>query len=99
MEQIIAKLGIPPFMLGISWSSTERMSKQQADILTSEIKNYRQLLSPVIEKICRMNLKLLGLESDMEIVWQSISLDDEVEIARARLIEAQAESVSLKGDD
>ena len=37
LEQIIAKLGIPPFLLGISWSSTERMSEQQADILTSEL--------------------------------------------------------------
>lgn len=99
LEEIIAKLGIPPFMLGISWSSTERMSKQQADILTSEIKNYRQLLSPAIEKICKINLKLQGLESDIEVIWKSISLDDEVEIARAKLIEAQADSVKGKGDE
>ena len=31
------KTGIPPFMLGLSWSSTERMSSQQADLLTTEI--------------------------------------------------------------
>ena len=37
MEQLLAKLGIPPFLLGLSWSSTERMSEQQADILTSEL--------------------------------------------------------------
>lgn len=34
-EQIVAKLGIPPFLLGLQWSTTERMSAQQADILTS----------------------------------------------------------------
>ena len=37
MEQIVAKTGIPPFMLGLSWNSTERMSAQQADMLTPEI--------------------------------------------------------------
>ena len=37
LEQIVAKLGIPPFLLGFSWSSTEHMSVQQADILTSEL--------------------------------------------------------------
>lgn len=28
LEQIVAKLGVPPFLLGLSWSSTERMSSQ-----------------------------------------------------------------------
>ena len=45
-------MGIPPFLLGLTWSSTERMSSQQADILTSELEAYRRLLNPVIEKIC-----------------------------------------------
>ena len=36
-EQIVSRLGIPPFMLGLSWSSTERMSSEQSDMLTSEI--------------------------------------------------------------
>lgn len=99
LEQIIAKLGIPPFMLGISWSSTERMSKQQSDILTSEIKNYRQLLSPVAEKICKMHLAMKGLFCNINVEWQSISLDDEVEIAQARLISAQAKEIEEKGEE
>ena len=37
LEQLVAKTGLPPFLLGLSWSSTERMSKQQADLLTSEL--------------------------------------------------------------
>ena len=27
------RTGIPPFMLGLSWSSTERMSSQHSDVL------------------------------------------------------------------
>ena len=37
LEQLVARTGIPPFMLGLSWSSTERMSAQQADMLTTEV--------------------------------------------------------------
>lgn len=40
LEQIVAKLGVPPFLLGLNWSTTERMSAQQADILTSELESY-----------------------------------------------------------
>ena len=44
--------GIPPFLLGLSWSSTERMSAQQADLLTSEITALRRTLEPAVERIC-----------------------------------------------
>ena len=37
LEQIVAKLSLPPFLLGLSWSTTERMASQQADILTTEL--------------------------------------------------------------
>ena len=33
LEQLVAKTGLPPFLLGLNWSTTERMSTQQADIL------------------------------------------------------------------
>ena len=44
LEQVVAKTGIPPFMLGLNWSSTERMSAQQADLLTTEITAIRRAL-------------------------------------------------------
>ncbi|NLA77816.1 MAG: serine/threonine protein phosphatase, partial [Clostridiales bacterium] len=90
LEQIVAKTGLPPFMLGLSWSSTERMSVQQADILTSELEGYRRILTPVIERICRTFLQLEGYTCTPEIVWNDITLRDEVELARARLYNAQA---------
>lgn len=90
LEQIVAKLGIPPFILGLSWSSTERMSQQQADILTSELEYYRKILEPVIMKIAGMWLRLNGSLSKISVVWDNISLLDEVELANARLINAQA---------
>lgn len=90
LEQMVAKLGIPPFLLGLSWSTTERMSRQQADILTSELESYRNLLTPVLERICKTSLALAGLEGTPEVLWDSISLQDEAEMAAARLSNAQA---------
>ncbi len=93
LEQIVAKTGIPPFMLGLSWSSTERMSAQQADVLTSELESYRRILTPVISKICNAFLRSRGYVCEAEIVWDDITLQDEVEISRAMLYRAQAEKI------
>jgi hypothetical protein len=95
LEQIVAKTGIPPFLLGLSWSNTERMSQQQADVLTSELEYYRNALTQVIEKICRTWLYKSGYSCDLKVVWNDITLQDEVELARARLYRAQAEALEL----
>lgn len=93
LEQIIAKLSIPPFMLGISWSTTERMSSQQADALTTELSAYRRILTPVIEKICSLFLRFCGNSDGVEVVWDEITLQDAVEQARADLYSAQAKAI------
>lgn len=90
IEQIVSKLSIPPFLLGLSWSSTERMSSVQADILTSELEYYRELLNPVIRRICRCYLRSNGYCDEFEINWSNISLQDETELAQARLDNARA---------
>lgn len=69
LEQIVAKLGIPPFMLGLHWSSTERMSTQQADMLTSELESYRRLLESVIHRIIDTWLRLRGSGAGVRVVW------------------------------
>ncbi|MFQ9918461.1 MAG: serine/threonine protein phosphatase [Flavonifractor plautii] len=58
LEQLAARTGIPPFLLGLSWSSTERMSTQQADMMTSELTAIRRGLEPVVERICELWLAL-----------------------------------------
>lgn len=90
LEQIIAKLSLPPFVLGISWSSTERMSTQQADILTSELEHYRSIISPVIRKIAGTFLRLKGYDEGVTVNWEHINLQDELELSQARLNNAQA---------
>lgn len=96
LEQIVAKLGIPPFLLGLSWSTTERMSYQQADILTSEIEYYRRQLNGVISQICRLFLRLHGFDCDFEINWEAITLQDITELAKSRYYDAQSAKITAE---
>ena len=96
LEQIVAKLGVPPFLLGLSWSSTERMSSQQADILTSELEAYRRLLNPVIDRICTLWIRLHGRTEPFDIVWNDITLQDATELAQADLTRARTALVQAQ---
>lgn len=96
MEQLVSKTGLPPFLLGLNWTTTERMSAQQADILTSEIWAIRRTVQPAVERICRMYLALEGLDNRVEILWDDISLQDITEEAKANLYHAQAEKYRME---
>ncbi len=96
LEQIVAKTGLPPFMLGLSWSSTERMSAQQADILTSELEHYRKILEPVILKIGNTFLRMNGFAATAQVEWEDICLQDAVEESKARLYNAQAKKIEME---
>ena len=91
LEQLVAKTGLPPFLLGLSWSTTERMSTQQADLLTSELWALRRAVEPAMRKICETFLALEGLDNRVEILWDDISLQDITQEAQAQLYRAQAE--------
>ena len=93
LEQLVAKTGIPPFMLGLSWSSTERMSSQQADIMTSEIAAIRRSLEPVVERVCELWLRLKGYDDRVDVDWLDVNLQDEESEARAALYRAQARAL------
>ncbi len=93
LEQIVAKIGVPPFLLGLNWSTTERMSSQQADILTSEIDAYRRELTPIIEKICELWLRLKGRDDKIEILWDDVTLQDISELAQSRYYDAQTHKI------
>ena len=96
LEQLIAQTGIPPFLLGLNWSSTERMSSQQSDLLTGELESYRRLLTPVLAKIAGLYLRSQGFAPEAAVEWAPISLQDETEEATARLTRAKAEELERK---
>ncbi len=94
----MAKTGIPPFLLGLSWNSTERMSSQQADMLTTEITALRRTLTPVVERVCHLWLRMRGYACGFQVVWDDINLQDAVEEARAELYREQARKLRLEND-
>lgn len=96
LEQLISKLSIPPFLLGLTWSSTERMSSQQADILTSELEYYRRLLTPVICEIGNAYLCSIGSDAECRVEWDNINLQDESVLAESRLKNAQALEIETR---
>ena len=93
LEQLVARTGIPPFMLGLSWSATERMSAQQADLLTSEITAIRRTVEPALLRVAELWLQLHGFDDRVELEWEDIDLQDMVEEARAELYRAQADKL------
>ena len=93
LEQIIAKLALPPFMLGLSWSTTERMSQQQADALTTELECYRRILTPVLKKICSAHLRAYGYTKGVNIVWDDITLKDSLDEANANYLKAKTDEI------
>ena len=93
LEQLVAKTGIPPFMLGLSWSSTERMSSQQADMLTTEVTALRRTLTPVVERICGLWLRMRGFDCGLDVEWLDVNLQDEESEAKASLYRAQARAM------
>jgi len=94
LEQIVAKTGLPPFLLGLTWSSTERMSSVQADLLTSELESYRRVITPVVLRVAQTVLRIWGEDPRCSVEWEDITLADEVELARAGLLRAQASAIT-----
>ena len=98
LEQLISRTGIPPFLLGMNWSSTERMSAQQADLMTSELTAIRRTLTPVVERICGLWLAMHGYACGFAVDWDPINLQDDVEEAKAALYAAQTKRIEEGGN-
>ncbi len=99
LEQIVAKTGLMPYMFGLNWSTSERMAKQQTDILTSELEAYRRILTPVLKKIGNTYLMLSSRGESVDIIWDEITLQDETELAEARLYNAEADRLIREAEN
>lgn len=90
-ELAVAKSGLAPFMYGLSWSTTERMSKQQADMVVADIESERTILDSIITKTIDLALILNGFAgAKWHHEWNPVNLMDETEQANARFTNAQA---------
>jgi hypothetical protein len=97
MEQIIAATGIPPFLFGMQWSTTERLSKTQADLLLNTIDGIRREVEWPIQQAAERHRQLAGRKdaAGFKICWNDVSLDDLEATARAASFDAAAMKTRL----
>jgi hypothetical protein len=89
-EQIVAATGLPPWLLGLHWSTTERLSVQQADLLVANIEALRRAIQPQVQRAFDLRQRLRGAPGAVKLRWSAINLRDLVEQARAEAWREQA---------
>lgn len=94
-EQIVASVELAPFMLGLQWSTTERLSQQQADTIIGAVKDYRSELEPDFLRILHWVQRVRGLRGTVGVKWEDVNLQDRVQEAQAENTEAQAKKTRL----
>jgi hypothetical protein len=89
-EQMVAATGLPAWMLGLHWSSTERLSVQQADFIVASTEALRREVQPQVEYLLELRQRLVGRSGRFKVEWPEVSLRDLVETARGEAYSQQA---------
>ena len=94
IEQIVAKTGLPPWSLGLQWSTTERLADNQAEVLLADIATRQAAKMPHFYNLVRTLLLLRGRtwkKGDWSLEWAQVNLRDVLKQAQARFMNAQAD--------
>lgn len=99
LEQIVAKTGLPSWMLGFHWSTAERLAKYQSEMVLQESRTRFERRTPGLRRVVETWLRGRGKTwkpGDWEL-WQDMpNLQDELQRAQARFLEAQT-ALMLEG--
>lgn len=91
MEQIVGVTHLPPWMLGLHWSTTERLSSEQTATLEQILADYEADYTPTVQFIVDWWARCRGYANvGRQIVWPAMAIRDRAEQARASLLEEQA---------
>lgn len=94
VEMLLAKIQLPSWMLGLQWSTAERLADVQAEMALqgSRVRFERRLagLNRVVETFLR-GRGLTWKPGDWKLVQELPNLRDELKRAQARFLEAQTE--------
>jgi hypothetical protein len=89
-EQMVAATGLPGWMLGLHWSTTERLSTQQADMILAHVEALRRAVEPQIASLIDLRQRLTGRSGRFRLRWSPINLRDLTEHARGEAWQEQA---------
>lgn len=98
LEQLLAKIGLPPFLFGFQWSTTERMSAVQAALITRRIDLVRACFFAELLYLLHFRQALSGGSHKFTLCWDAPTLIDEAETAKAMREQAEADAARLKYD-
>ncbi len=99
LEQVVAKTGLPPWMLGLHWSTTERLSNAEAEMLLADVATRQAAKMPLFYNLVATMLALRGRrwkKGDWYLKFANVNLHDVVAQAQARFLNAQADMYYLQ---
>lgn len=94
-EQVVSKTGIPPFVFGLQWATTERMSAVQAALLTEMVENLRAEIHGEINYLVNFRQTISGGDTEFNLCWPHPTLLDDMDTARAALFQSQADQQTI----
>jgi hypothetical protein len=108
LEQIISKTSLPAWMLGIYWSTTERMATLEIEAALQDAKIRQLAMVPEFIRLFSMLLKAHGRSwkqvttdpnkpGDWGFIFETPNLRDLVAQAQARFLNAQADMMGAAG--
>lgn len=90
LSQMCAKTGLPPFLLGMQWQTTEAMSSVEGGLLSEMIEQIRGHVTPEIAYMIKLRQLLAGNKPEFTITWRAPTLIDLIETARGELFQSKA---------
>lgn len=94
VEMLLSKLQLPSWMLGLQWSTAERLADVQAEMALQQSRVRFERRLPGLNRVVQAWLRGRGLTwkpGDWKLVQELPNLRDELKRAQARFLEAQTE--------
>ncbi|WP_020675547.1 phage portal protein family protein [Geopsychrobacter electrodiphilus] len=94
LEQIVAKSTLPAWMLGMHWSTTERLSVMESEMVLADAKTRQSAKLPMFNRTVSTLLQMRGRtwkKGDWWLEFEQVNLHDIEKQARARFLNAQAD--------
>jgi SPP1 gp7 family putative phage head morphogenesis protein len=101
LEQVVSKVGLPPWMLGLQFSTSERMAEQQAGMALQGSKTRFERRRPDLTHLVATMLRLRGRtwkRGDWELYQELPNIQDKLKDAQAGFLLAQTAMMSRGGD-
>jgi hypothetical protein len=96
IEDVCGSIGLPAWMLGRSFSTTERRATFEAEMVLADVSVRQEAKTPHFERLIATMLRLRGRTwkpGDWKLEWKQVNLHDLVAQAQARFLNAQADQM------